>query len=159
MASYGGIDPGLSGAIALHNGSRVRVWDIPTHTVKRGKTYKRRLDDAGMLRLARFLADAGLVCVAIEDVGGLPRQSAPGAFTFGDLTGAIRMSFLACGVPVHKVPSVVWRAGVKLKGDKDDARALASRLFPADAHQWPNKGHDGRAEAALIARYAAHAQL
>lgn len=149
-----GIDPGLGGAIALFDGQRVQTWPIPTHEIKRGRKYKNRLDDMGLLRLARALATAGPALAAIEDVGGMPRQSASGAFTFGDVTGAIRLAFLGCGVPVHKVHATTWKAHINLKGDKDDARAMASRFFPDFSAQWARKTQDGQAEAALIAKYA-----
>lgn len=150
-----GIDPGLKGAIAAYDGTRIRTFDIPTHTVKRGKTYKDRLDSLAVLRIARLLSQLKPDCVAIEDVGGMPRQSASGAFTFGFATGEIAMAFKSCGLAVHPVAPVTWKAQFKLKGSKDDSRALASRLFPNSADQWPRAGHDGRAEAALIALYAA----
>jgi len=43
-----------------------------------------------------------------------------------------------------------WRAAVKLRGGKDDARRLAGNLFPAQASLFGREKDDGRAEAVLI---------
>lgn len=153
------IDPGVTGAIGAYDGMRLRVWDIPTHEIKRGKSYKKRLDDAGMLRLARLISQVRPECVVIEDVWGHMKDSAAGAFAFGELVGAVRMAFVSCGCVIHKVAPQVWKAHFKLKGDKDDALALASRLLPAFADQWPRKKDHNRAECALIALYARQTML
>jgi crossover junction endodeoxyribonuclease RuvC len=42
-----------------------------------------------------------------------------------------------------------------LSSDKEAARALALRLFPACAEHFRLKKHHGRAEAALIAKFGA----
>lgn len=156
-----GIDPGLSGAAAIFDDKAgwVRVWDLPTREIVRGRKKKRRqrLDDVAMWNLARVISQLPLAGIVIEQVGGMPRQSAAGGFTFGDLTGAVRMAFVSCSeAPRHEVPAIVWKAHYRLRGsNKDDSRALASRLFPESADVFRRKTDDGRAEAALIARWGA----
>lgn len=147
-----GIDPGTSGAIALVDSrGRVSTYDIPCHKVKRGKTVKLRLDNVRLQALANALTAVGPVCVFVEDVGGLPGQSAPAAFTFGATCGAIAQAFIAAGAAIEPVTPQVWKKRLGVPKDKDSARAVASRLLPAGAHLWPLVKHDGRAEAALIA--------
>jgi hypothetical protein len=131
---------------------------MPTCEIIRGRKRKKRsrLDDAALLDLVRLISQIPLAGVVFEDVGGMPRQSAAGGFTFGDLCGAVRMAFVACSdAPRFKVGAGLWKAHYRLRGPKDDSRTLASHLFPGGAALWPRKGHDGRAEAALIARWGA----
>lgn len=153
-----GIDPGLGGALALYDTASgdVRVWDVPTHTVRRGKTDKRRLDAVGLAGLVRAIASLDVSVALIEDVGGMPGQSAPAAFTFGHVAGALEMCLLSHGVSVRKISPRAWKAALGVRGDKDDSRAKASELLPAFAHRWARKKDDGRAEAALLAYVAAH---
>lgn len=100
------------------------------------------------------------MCV-IEQVGGIARQSAAAAFNFGATCGIIREICEAAGLRVEMVPPQSWRGKLGVFGHvrrtgaekKDASRAVASELWPADAHQWARKTHDGPAEAALLAEY------
>ena len=158
---YIGIDPGSKGAIAAWDGSRLRVWDMPMHVVTRGKTEKLRADLSGISRLASALSMLSPTLAVQEDVGGMPGQSAPAAFNFGWTCAATAMALAAHGVPFRLITPRVWKDSYGLKGEKDDAIALASQLFPAFVDYWTDRRGNGsadqrggRAEAALIARYA-----
>ena len=53
-----------------------------------------------------------------------------------------------------------WKRAVHLLGkDKEASRQKASELMIGGSFYWPNKGHHGRAEAALIAYCGAHNML
>ncbi len=163
MPVIAGIDPGISGAIALvdtqHPDTVVNVWDMPTLDIKRGKTIKRRVD---IQQLKFTLLDLGIFnCTAayIEDVGGMPGQSAPAAFSFGYSTGLV-VGMLAClEIPCTAVTATTWKRALKVNSDKDGCRYAASQFMPRAACYWPLKKHDGRAEAALIARYGAKTEF
>lgn len=152
-----GVDPGLRGAIATysaHNGA-VRVWDIPTHEVSvRGKPRK-RLDGHGLAAvLAEATAGVKVQLAAIEDVHSMPAQGVASAFTFGFVAGAIQQAVIDSRVSYAPVDPARWKRFLRVPANKDGARARASQLLPAGADQWRAKGHDGRAEAALLAYYA-----
>jgi crossover junction endodeoxyribonuclease RuvC len=153
-----GIDPGLHGAIALYDADDRRVieiWDMPTLEIKRGKTIKRRIDLQQLKFIVADLQLFGVSHVYTEDVGGMPGQSAPAAFSFGYAAGVVTGFIAASQIPITAVTASVWKKALGLRGNKDDARMLASELLPAAAHFWRRKKDDGRAEAALIARYGA----
>lgn len=157
-----GIDPGLKGAIALYDASRLRIYDMPVHSVTRGKTEKLRVDLHGLSELIGRVAEMGPMLAVLEDVGGMPGQSAPAAFSFGWACGALAASLAAHRVPFRMVQPQAWKKHFKIRGDKDDALALATQLMPQHAHLWAARRGNGdahlragRAEAALIARYAA----
>lgn len=145
-----GIDPGLSGAVAFYSPSapdRIAVDDTP---VAAGEV------DAATLS-ARIRQMAPTVAV-IELVGARPGQGVVSMFNFGRATGVVTGVVLACGVPLHRVASGRWKKHFRLDSDKENARALALRLWPTSGHFSRKKDH-GRAEAALIARYGAEVIL
>ena len=159
---YIGIDPGLKGAIALYQADgAVRVWDMPTLSVQRGKSTKQRVDLHALARLIGVIAELSPTMAVVEDVGGMPGQSAPAAFSFGWACCAPVMALAMCGVPYRLVQPQIWKRSYSIRGDKDDALQLATQLLPTHAAYWAaTRGNGdagqraGRAEAALIARYA-----
>jgi hypothetical protein len=154
-----GIDPGISGAICLmDDGDVVQVWDMPTLAMARGKKTKHEVDaDA----LALLLVDARIDHAFVELVSGMPRRTEAGpvsmgassAFGFGVSFGVIKMGLAAYKIPRTFVSAVRWKKALQVPAAKDGARARASQLMPASAHLWTRVKDDGRAEAALIARY------
>lgn len=145
-----GIDPGLKGAVAIYNGVRLHVFDMPTLTVKRQEV------DAGLL--ARYLSDQPIDHAWIEQVGSMPGNSAHAMFAFGEGFGIVKGVLAALAVPLSSVRPAKWKNALAVPADKDAARGRASQLFPAFADKWPLKKHDGRAEAALIALYGLQQQ-
>lgn len=157
-----GIDPGLSGAIALldEHGGAVWVVDMPTVTIRD----RREIDgNAVAIRLATAPLSA-LVCVErvpdfMRGDNGHPLQVA----RLHSAAGFVRGIAVGCGLKVRELTPTQWRAvvmpsmktarslarrmGVTVK---DESLAAARRLFPAmELHL---ERHDGRAEALLIAR-------
>jgi len=60
--------------------------------------------------------------------------------------------------PTNLVTPAAWKKAMKVAGEdegKEQCRALALQLFPACAASFALKRHHGRAEAALLALYAA----
>lgn len=166
MTLFIGIDPGLHGAIAVHDDENQdwQVIDMPTHTLTvNGK--KRQKLDMHQLReaLSVGLLESKPIRAFIEDVHFVPIKKKDGtfanvgvsAFSFGFVAGAIQQAVVDAGMELNLVPPQVWKRRYGLTADKDAARAKASMLLPGHAHLWPLKKHDGRAEAALIALYGA----
>lgn len=148
-----GVDPGLSGALALLGEDDLVVYDIPTIERKVGGRTKRQID-AYNLSLWLEYHRLKISLAVIEQVGAMPGQGVTSSYNFGFTTGVIHGILTNVGVPVRTVVPQVWKRKFGLLGqDKDASRAEASRRLPKFAAQWPLKKHDGRAEAALLAIY------
>jgi crossover junction endodeoxyribonuclease RuvC len=146
-----GIDPGLSGAVALldaETGLVIDVFDVPTLALSRGGKAKRELDAHA---LAGALGRDRIGHAFVEFVGAMPGQGVSSVFAFGKAYGIAIGVLATLGVPMTFVSPVSWKRSLGVPAAKDGARARASQLLPAAAHHWPLVKHDGRAEAALIA--------
>lgn len=141
------LDPGLSGAVAFYFPShpeRVSVEDMP---VAGG--------DIDCVTLAGRVRQFNPDIAIVEAVHSMPRQGVSSTFKFGTGFGMIRGVLAALEVPTHLVTPAAWKKHFRLGADKEQARALALRLFPVVGDRFARKKDDGRAEAALIARYGA----
>lgn len=152
-----GIDPGLYGAISLldESANALRVWDVPTFNLGTAKTKKMRIDEIALALIFDDLAKRGACDVWLEQVGSRPGEGHVGAFNFGRTYGLLRGMAAAHFFVVRDVTPARWKGVMSVHGDKDQSRARASQLMPTHAHNWPLKKHDGRAEAALIAKFGA----
>ncbi len=144
-----GIDPGAKGALAIVEGPRLEIFDMPRLGVSRGKSVKDEIDGYSLWSL---LSDLSYDVAYIELVGGQDGQSAPAAFNFGRAAGAPEYLLIAAGKRFERVPPVRWKSALRLRSGKDDARAMAMRLFPAAALELRKRRPDF-SEAALIAEY------
>jgi hypothetical protein len=144
-----GVDPGGFGALALLTREGLTVSDMPVFMVRRGKTDKPEMDVHSLIELlAMWQPD---VCY-FEQIGGQTDQSAPAAFNFGRITGACEALVKSCGAKFVPVTPQRWKRAMKVRG-KDDARAMATNMWPANAADFRLKKHLDRAEAALLAEY------
>ncbi|MCL4759849.1 MAG: hypothetical protein KJZ96_16050 [Rhodocyclaceae bacterium] len=146
-----GVDPGLSGALAVLDecGALVRVISMPT--APHGKT--RRV--CGRSLRAALEEDGRPVALCmLEQVASRPGQGAPSVFTFGRAYGAVEGVLAALALPVDYVTPNVWKRAFGLTSDKGESIRKACDLIPALAC-WPRKQgptHD-QAEAVLIAEF------
>lgn len=149
-----GIDPGLSGAIALFNDLTEEVSTIPMPTVRAGTGSKRVIDE---LELARIIGknSANIRKVFIERVHAMPKQGVTSVFTFGVGYGIVKGILAANFLSVEYVTPQKWKKELRVPAVKDGARARASEIFPVASGQWNLAKWDGRAEAAMIAYYGA----
>ncbi|MGP1257084.1 MAG: crossover junction endodeoxyribonuclease RuvC [Kiloniellales bacterium] len=150
-----GIDPGLSGAIAVISDSGdhiVDCIDMPTLELKRGRKNKRELDHVELALAMLRLCD-GASAVFVERVQSMPGQGVSSSFAFGRATGIVIGLTAAQQVPLHEIAPVRWRrlVGLKSGSGKDAARALCKRNWPVNAPLWSRVKDEGRADAALIA--------
>ena len=141
-----GVDPGASGAIAFYRPdtpAEIEVHDTPLADGQ--------VDGAA---LARIIRSSGATEAMVERVGAMPKQGVSSTFKFGMAYGAV---LAACGVlmlPLRQETPGRWKKHFRLDADKEKARALAIRTWPASASFSRKKDH-GRAEAALLALFAA----
>ncbi|MBR0990013.1 hypothetical protein JQ580_04695 [Bradyrhizobium japonicum] len=142
-----GIDPGASGAIAFYfpdHPERVAVEDMPLAA-----------GEVDPVNLAKRVAAMAPDIVFLERVNAMPGQGVSSTFKFGRAYGVVLGVIGAATIPLHLVTPAKWKGHLRLTSDKEEARALALRLFPACGDHFKRKKDHGRAEAALIARYGA----
>lgn len=150
-----GIDPGLSGALALYSDVALVIFDMPTIETVVNKKVKRAID-AYQLGNWIDLHRTEISLAIVEQVGSMPEQGITSAFNFGFSTGVIHGVLAGNQVPMRTVTPAVWKRQFGLIGKgKDASRLAASRIVPQYADRWPLKKHDGRAEAFLLAAWGA----
>lgn len=146
-----GIDPGVSGALALVSSGEIHVVDMPVVEV-RGK---RHIDAA---RLAKLIS-TGFPYIAnhvvLEHVQGVQGSGATSAFSFGRGFGIVEGVVTALGLPLTLIRPQTWTKELRVSRDKGEHRLVASRLWPAQAELFARVKDDGRADAALLAHWYA----
>ena len=141
-----GIDPGLTGAIAIYREDGIELHDMPTSAKTAGKG--QQLNLAALHDLLRGLDGE----VWIEQVGPMPGQGSVSTWGFGRTVGQIEGVVATLGLPILYVTPQRWKKPLGLIGrDKDSARTLAIQRFPAVAGMLGRKKDGGRADALLIA--------
>lgn len=150
-----GVDPGLSGAVAvLADGEFCDVFDIPT--VGRGVKGKQTVNCGSLAAAFReHLAShpGASVLVALENVHAMPAQGGSSGFRFGESFGAVQGIVATLRLPLVRVEPTTWKTRFRLKGtEKDAARGKACDLFPAAP--LARVRDIGRADALLIALWA-----
>lgn len=145
-----GIDPGISGAIALlREDGEYFVWDMPT-ILKGAGNVKYELDAAALYAKIVEWAPHSTIA-ALERVNSMPGMSVSTMFSLGDSFGVCRACLASAMVPTHYVLPQAWKKHFGLSKEKEEARALAVKRYPkAELHL---KKHIDRAEAILIATY------
>jgi crossover junction endodeoxyribonuclease RuvC len=153
MSKYSiGIDPGLSGAIAIISTESLKIFDMPTMTVERNGKAKRQVSAAELAEMLYLYSgrDCHVYC---ERVGAVTGQGVTSVFSFGRSFGMIEGILAAFKMPVTFVPPATWVKAVGRGQGKDASRARAMELFPSDQDQFKRVKDDGRADAALIAHW------
>jgi crossover junction endodeoxyribonuclease RuvC len=149
-----GIDPGASGALAFfdYNKGELFLFDMPTITVERGGRTKKEVSAPMLAMLCR---GTPAIRGVVERVGAMPGQGVTSMFAFGRAFGIVEGVLGGLNIPTSYVTPQAWRKVMQVREGKDGSRQRAAELFPKYADQFALKKHDGRADAALIAYYAA----
>lgn len=153
-----GIDPGISGAIAvLADGEAGPIIDMPLLGEDR-EVDARQV--ALFIRAARALHPDASVSAVIERVRAMPpkdgarRAGAQSSFNFGDHYGKAKAVLELLGIPYTRAEPASWKRQFGLTGQpKDASRVLAIQRFPTVAAELKRKKDNGRADALLIALY------
>jgi crossover junction endodeoxyribonuclease RuvC len=160
-----GIDPGLTGAIALVGRGLRDVEDLPVCANGQGGSMATHIDAVRLAALLREwsrrheFAMRFMRAVLERPIANATRpggRAAP-AVTIAqqfETYGAIRGVLAALLIPTHFVTPQKWKKGYGLKGGKDaktEARRCCERLYPS-APVTRVKDHN-RAEAILLAHY------
>lgn len=153
VTAYMGIDPGLSGAIAvLWPDGSYSVDDTPVVPVIKGKKRRMQYDIVAMhallVGLILKMTDYGVA--VIEKASPMPKEGVVSSFRSGYGVGIWHALLAVSRLSWREVAPVTWKRAAGLLGsDKNQSRLVAQRIFPL-APLDRVKDH-GRAEALLIA--------
>ena len=147
-----GIDPGFTGAIALYwpDTGKLEVHDMPVMKNPKGKTI---INPHGVLDI--LANEGGKSLAVIERVASRPGQGVVSVFSFGEGYGHLQMACAASKLPLQYVTPATWKKHFGLSRDKGVSRSLTMQRFPDYASEFSRAKDDGRAEAVLIALFAA----
>jgi crossover junction endodeoxyribonuclease RuvC len=147
-----GIDPGLSGAIAVITDDSLQIHDMPVMTVDRNGKAKRQVSANELAELLNLYASKDCH-VYVERVGAVSGQGVTSVFSFGRSFGMIEGILAALKMPVTFVAPATWTRAIGRSPGKDASRARAMELFPNYEYFFKRVKDDGRADAALIAHW------
>ena len=149
-----GIDPGLSGAIAILEDKKVfSVSDMPV--MAEGKKNKRQLNSAQLVNIIRENTNPKEdIAVVVEQVNAMPGQGVTSMFNFGQTFGAIKGICAALGLPIFFVRPSKWKKHFNLiNSSKDSSRTKVIEMYPSLSSQLAKKKDVNKSDAILIARY------
>lgn len=156
MSAILGIDPGITGAVALIiDGKLLKIWDIPVTEKLVGKGNEINpylLSD--VIKEAIEIAGNEPITAHVEDVNARPGQNVTAIFGFGMSFGMIRGVLASHGISTRLIRASIWKKQAHLiKKDKDASRGVAISHFPEAAHYLKRAKDHNRAEAILLASY------
>ena len=149
-----GIDPGLSGAIAiLENNKVLDIYDMPV--MSEGKKNKRQLNSAQLVKILKDnILENEEVSVIVEQVNAMPGQGVTSMFNFGQTFGAIKGVCAALGLSIFFVRPSKWKKHFELiNSSKDSSRTKAIEIYPLLSNELAKKKDVNKSDAILIARY------
>lgn len=149
-----GIDPGLTGAIAMINTDSIvnagtyQVHDMPVLALETGKN-KKQVNSVVLFDLLKHLSPD---VIYLEHVHAMSGQGVTSMFSFGCGFGIVQGVIGSLKIPMYFVSPAKWKKQMGLTGkDKDLARTKAQQFYPEA--ELSRKKDIGRADALLIAKY------
>mgnify|MGYP001491313215 CR=1 FL=1 len=149
-----GIDPGLSGGIAILKENKVlNLFDMPV--MSEGKKNKRQLNSAQLANLIKKNIKTNEdVAVVVEQVNAMPGQGVTSMFNFGQTFGSIKGICAALNLPIFYVRPAKWKKHFELiNSSKDASRTKVIEMYPSISDRLSRKKDVNKADAILIARY------
>jgi crossover junction endodeoxyribonuclease RuvC len=149
-----GIDPGLSGAIAILEDKKVvGIFEMPV--MAEGKKNKRQLNSAQLVNIIREnIGNNDETAVVVEQVNAMPGQGVTSMFNFGQTFGAIKGVCAALELPIFFVRPSKWKKHFELiNSSKDSSRTKAIEMYPYLSNQLSKKKDVNKSDAILIARF------
>ena len=135
-----GIDPGLSGAIAILDNNKVlKIYDMPV--MSEGKKNKRQLNSAQLVNIIKEnIKNYEEINVVVEQVNAMPGQGVTSMFNFGQTFGAIKGVCAALNLPIFFIRPSKWKKYFELiNSSKDSSRTKAIEMYPSIANQLSKK--------------------
>ena len=149
-----GIDPGLSGAIAILEKKKVlNLFDMPV--MAEGKKNKKQLNSAQLVNIIKEnIINEEEIAVVVEQVNAMPGQGVTSMFNFGQTFGAIKGICAALNLPIFFVRPSKWKKYFELiNSSKDSSRTKVIEMYPSLSSQLAKKKDVNKSDAILIARY------
>ena len=149
-----GIDPGLSGGIAILENNKVKeLFDMPV--MADGKKNKRQLNSALLAQLVKEnIKDIENTIMVVEQVNAMPGQGVTSMFNFGQTFGAIKGICAALNLPIFFVRPAKWKKHFELiNSSKDASRTKVIEMYPSIAEKLSRKKDVNKSDAILIARF------
>ena len=149
-----GIDPGLSGAIAILDDLKISdMFDMPV--MPEGKKNKKQLNSAQLVKIIkRHILSNDNTFVIVEQVGAMPGQGVTSMFNFGQTFGAIKGICASLNLPIFYVRPAKWKKHFDLiNSSKDASRTKVIEMYPSISERLSKKKDVNKADAILIARY------
>jgi len=159
-----GIDPGLKGAIAFYDPSinYLLMQDLPVRWKLVNKKKRHEIDIPALWAIFNIWSQTTFQTIIIEEPHAMPGAGATSQFTFGVSCGRL-FALVECLKQIRPVERILyvdpsaWKTAMQCPSDKNRARARAMEVFPDYKDMFSRASDDGKAEAALLAWYAAHA--
>ena len=155
-----GIDPGLSGAIAILKDNKViDIFDMPV--MSEGKNNKKQLNSAQLVNIINENTEKNEeIFVVVEQVNAMPGQGVTSMFNFGQTFGAIKGVCAALQLPIFFVRPSKWKKHFELiNSSKDASRTKVIEMYPSLAHLLSKKKDVNKSDAILIARFYCETRL
>ena len=148
-----GIDPGLSGGIAVLDDLKIfDMFDMPI--MSEGKKNKNQLNSAQLVNIIKKHIVSGNTFVIVEQVSAMPGQGVTSMFNFGQTFGSIKGICAALNLPIFYVRPTKWKKHFELiNSSKDASRTKVIEMYPSISGRLTKKKDVNKADAILIARY------
>ena len=149
-----GIDPGLSGAIAvMHDKKVMNMYDMPV--MAEGKKNKRQLNSSQLVNIIKEnINEDEDTIVVVEQVNAMPGQGVTSMFNFGQTFGAIKGVCAALRLPIFFVRPSKWKKPFELiNSSKDASRTKVIEMYPTLSGQLAKKRDVNKSDAILIAKF------
>ena len=149
-----GIDPGLSGAIAvMHDKKVINMYDMPV--MAEGKKNKRQLNSSQLVNIIKEnIHEDEETIVVVEQVNAMPGQGVTSMFNFGQTFGAIKGVCAALKLPIFFVRPSKWKKYFELiNSSKDASRTKVIEMYPTLSGQLAKKRDVNKSDAILIAKF------
>ena len=149
-----GIDPGLSGAIAvMHDKKVINMYDMPV--MAEGKKNKRQLNSSQLVNIIKEnINEDEDTIVVVEQENAMPGQGDTSMFNFGQTFGAIKGVCAALKLPIFFVRPSKWKKHFELiNSSKDASRTKVIEMYPTLSGQLAKKRDVNKSDAVLIAKF------
>ena len=149
-----GIDPGLSGGIAILDDLKIYdIFDMPI--MSEGKKNNNQLNSAQLVNIInKHVLKKENTFVIVEQESAMPGQGVTSMFNFGQTFGSIKGICAALGLPIFFVRPAKWKKHFELiNSSKDASRTKVIEMYPSISSRLTKKKDVNKADAILIARY------
>ena len=149
-----GIDPGLSGGIAILDDLKIfDIFDMPI--MSEGKKNKNQLNSAQLVNIInKHILKKEDTYVIVEQVSAMPGQGVTSMFNFGQTFGSIKGICAALGLPIFYVRPAKWKKHFELiNSSKDASRTKVIEMYPSISSRLSRKKDVNKADAILIASF------